>query len=165
MRYRLSIVLLSGILSIHNLGAQPQIALLKHDKIITKYEEGEYIRFQRKGDDGFIRAIITGIHPGFFIVGADSIYSYEVAKVDIRKKSQRNYKVSVIGLKIIEAGVLLFAADLFNTTVIQDRTYRWNDSAANTSMIIIGAGALMQVVNNDIFKINHKRKLVTVNLN
>lgn len=163
MHNKLAIVIISAILSMQHVVAQPQLALLKRDKIITKYGEGEYIRFHRIGDDGFIRAVITGIHPGFFIVGRDSILTYEVDKIDIRKKSQRNYKVSIIGKKIIEAGVLLFVADLFNTTVIQDRKYHWNNSS-NASMVIIGMGTIMQVVNNDYFKINHKRKLATLNL-
>lgn len=163
MHFKIAIAILLGLLCIQQVEAQRQLALLKGDKIITKYGEGEYIRFQRKDEDGFIHAMITGIYPGFFIVGGDSIFTYEVARVDIRKKSQRNYKASLIGRRIIQAGVLLLVADVFNTIVIMDKEYGWN-GASNASLIIIGVGGLLQWVNNDYFKMNHKRKLATLNL-
>lgn len=163
MHFKIAIAILLGLLCIQRAEAQRQLALLKGDKIITKYGEGEYIRFQRKGDDGFIHAIITGIYPGYFMVGVDSVFTYEVARIDIRKKSQRNYKASRIGNGIIQAGVLLLVADVFNTIVIMDSAYRWND-ASNASLIIIGVGGLLQFINNDNFKLNHRRKLATLNL-
>lgn len=163
MHFKIALVVLSGLLCIHQVEAQRQLALLKGDKIITKYGEGEYIRFQRKGEDGYIHAIITGIHPGYFMVGNDSVFTYEVDRIDIRKKSQRNYKASMIGSRFIQAGVLLLLADIFNTVVIRDQNYRWND-ASNASLIIIGVGGLMQFINNDNFKLNHRRKLATLNL-
>ncbi len=163
MHFRIAIAIITGVICIHHADAQRQLALLKGNKIITKYEEGEYIRFQRKGEDGFVHAIITGIHPGYFMLGRDSVYTYEVARIDIRKKSQRNYKASMIGSRIIQAGVLLLAADVFNTIAIMDKDYHWNE-ASNASLIIIGVGGLLQWVNNDYFKMNHKRKLATLNL-
>jgi hypothetical protein len=163
MHFKIAIAILSGLLCIQQVGAQRQLALLKGDKIITKYGEGEYIRFQRKGEDGFIHAIITGIHPGYFMVGRDSVFTYDVARIDIRKKSQRNYKVSAIGSRFMQAGVLLLVADVFNTIVIMDRKYLWND-ASNASLVIIGVGGLMQFINNNSFKLNHRRKLATLNL-
>ncbi|HEY5691570.1 MAG TPA: hypothetical protein VIS49_08950 [Cyclobacteriaceae bacterium] len=163
MLFKIALVVLSGLLCIHRVEAQRQLALLKGDKIITKYGEGEYIRFQRKGEDGFIHAIITGIHPGYFMLGSDSVFTYEVDRIDIRKKSQRNYKASLIGSRIIQAGVLLLVADVFNAIVIRDINYRWND-ASNASLIMIGVGGLLQFVNNDNFKLSHRRKLATLNL-
>lgn len=164
MHFKLGIAILSGLLCIQQVEAQRQLALLKGDKIITKYGEGEYIRFQRKGEEGYIHAVITGIYPGYFLLRTDTVFTYEVASVDIRKKSQRNYKGSLIGSRIIQAGVLLMVADVFNTIVIMDNKYRWNE-ASNVSLIIIGVGTLLQFVNNDKFKINHRRKLATLNLN
>lgn len=163
MHFKIGLAILLGLLCIQPVSAQRQLALLKGDKIITKYGEGEYIRFQRKGEDGFIHAIITGIHPGYFMLGVDTIFTYDVDRIDIRKKSQRNYKISAIGSRIIQAGILLLVADVFNTIVIMDKKYLWND-ASNASLMIIGIGGLMQFVNNDSFKLNHKRKLATLNL-
>jgi hypothetical protein len=144
--------------------AQPQLALLKGDNVITRFEEGEYIRFQRKGDEGFIRAIIIGIHPGYFIVGEDTIYTYDVAKIDLRKKGVTNFKLASLGKGLMTAGVGLFIIDLFNTTVIRDKSYEIDNSITSASLVLVGVGALMQVVNNNYFKIGRNKKVATLNL-
>lgn len=146
------------------LSAQPQLALLKKDRIITRFNEGEYIRFQRRGESDFIRAIITGIHPGYFMLGVDTIYHYEVVKVDVRKKLLAGFKVAPIGKGLMIAGASLFLIDAFNTTVIQGESYSLDKSVARGGFILIGVGALMQVVNNNYFKTGRKKKLASLNL-
>jgi len=144
--------------------AQPQLALLKNDHIITRFEEGEYIRFQRKGDNAYIRAVIIGIHPGYFIVGEDTVYTYDVKKVDVRKKTLTNFKVASIGKGLMTAGAGLILIDLFNTTVIRDEPYKIDNRVTRASLVLIGVGALMQIVNNDYFVPDAKRKIATLNL-
>ncbi|HNP07082.1 MAG TPA: hypothetical protein PKN99_05625 [Cyclobacteriaceae bacterium] len=158
------IVGLIFILGSNSLCAQPQLALLKKDGIITRFEEGEYIRFQRKGSDDFIRAIITGIHPGYFMLGEDTIYHYEVTKVDIRSKTTTSFKVASIGKALILAGVSLIFIDVFNTVVIQDRSYKVEKGVGSASLALVGVGGLMQIVNNNYFRVGRKRKLASLNL-
>lgn len=163
MRYFI-IVGLILILGLNSVYAQPQLALLKKDGIITRYEEGEYIRFQRKGSDGFIRAIITGIHPGYFMLGEDTIYHYEVTKVDIRSKTTTSFKVASIGKALILAGVSLIVIDAFNTVIIHDRSYEVEKGVGRASLTLVGVGGLMQIVNNNYFRVGRKRKLASLNL-
>ena len=143
---------------------QGQLTLLKENKIITRFEEGEYIRFKRKGDEGFIRAIIIGIHPGFFIVGKDTIFTYDVEKVDVSKKILGNYKISSLGKGLLQAGAFLLLIDLFNQTLILDKKYNIENPATTAAFGLIGTGAIMQVVNNDYFKAGRRKKLTTLNL-
>lgn len=146
------------------LSAQPQLALLKNDRIVTRFTEGEYIRFQRKGESDYIRAMITGIHPGYFMLGVDTIYHYEVAKVDVSKKTLTGFKVAPIGKGLMIGGASLFLIDAFNTTVIQNQSYSLDTSVARVGFILIGTGALMQLVNNNYFKTGRKKKLASLNL-
>ncbi len=148
----------------NNLFAQPQLALLKNDHIITRFEEGEYIRFQRKGDESFISAIIVGIHPGYFLVGQDTIWTYDVAKVDVRKKTLTNFKLAPIGKGLMIAGASLFAIHIFNTIVIRNNDLSIDDAVIRGGSILIGTGGIMQIFNNNYFNPGRKRKIATLNL-
>jgi len=161
---RFVIVSLIFFLGTNGLLAQPQLALLKKDRVITRFNEGEYIRFQKKDSDNFIRAIITGIYPGYFMLGEDTIYHYEVTKVDISSKTTTNFKVASIGKALILAGVSLIVIDAFNTVIIQDRTYKVERGVGKASLTLVGVGGLMQIVNSNYFRVGRKRKLASLNL-
>ncbi|GAB1445196.1 hypothetical protein MASR2M41_08650 [Flammeovirgaceae bacterium] len=143
--------------------AQSQLALFKNDQVITRYKEGEYIRFQKKDSNAFTRAIITGIYPGYFMLGKDTIHHYEVAKIDVRSKSVSSFNTASAGKALIVAGASLIAIDAFNTLVVQDRPYKIERGVRTASFTLIGVGGLMQVFNNKYFKIGPKRKVATLN--
>ena len=145
-----------------DLFAQPTLALFKKDNIITRYEEGEVIRFKKKGDAEFSKGYIQGIHPGFIIVADDTLFVYDIERIDIRKKSLANFKVSSIGKGLIIAGFTLFAIDIINQTLVIDKTYSMDESVLRAGLILIGTGGFMQVVNNDYFKVRGKNKVATL---
>lgn len=147
-----------------SLHAQPQLALLKKDQVVSRFKEGEYIRFQRKGSDEFIRAVITGIHPGYFMLSEDTIYHFQVRRIDVKHKTISGFKVASIGKALMVAGVSLVAIDVFNTLVIRDRSYEMEAGVAKASIGLVSAGGLLQVFNNNYFKIGRKRKLASLNL-
>lgn len=142
--------------------AQPRLALVRKDAIIARFEEGEYIRFQKKGGHGFIRAMVTGIHPGYFMLGTDTVRHYEVAQIDIRHKTTASVKVAPMGGALMVAGALLAAIDAFNTAAVQDRPYKVGKGVGLAALALIGVGGTMQVWNNNYFKIGPKRKLATL---
>lgn len=144
--------------------AQPQLALIKKNHVVSRFGEGEYIRFQKKGSDEFIRALITGIHPGFFMLGGDTIYHYEVAKIDVSRKTVTNFKVSSIGKALIVAGISLMAIDAFNTLVIRENDYKLDAGVGVASAALIGTGCMLQIVNNNYFVVGRKRKLASLHL-
>ncbi|HNP94581.1 MAG TPA: hypothetical protein PKJ63_03100 [Cyclobacteriaceae bacterium] len=156
-------IILLFVFSQTRVSAQPQLALLKKDRVITRFEEGESIRFKKKGDDGYSVALIQGIHPGFIIVADDTVYTYEIDVVDVRKKKLTTFKVSSIGKGLMVAGAGLFLVDLFNTTVIINSDYRIKDSAWRGSAVLFGLGTFMQFVNNDFFRQHRHRRIATVN--
>lgn len=143
--------------------AQPQLALMKKDRVITRFEEGEQIRFKKKSDDGYSIALIQGIHPGYIVVADDTVFTYEIEVVDLRKKKLTSFKVSSIGKGLMMAGAGLFLVDLFNTTVIINSDYQLKDSAWKGSAVLLGLGTFMQFVNNDFFRQHRHRKIATMN--
>lgn len=156
MRLILFLVLLLGSVS---LPAQPQLTLLKRNNIITRFEEGEAIRFKRRGDKIFTKAVIQGIHPGFITIAEDTINFYDIGEIDIRRKPLSTFKISVMGRTLIVAGASIFLIDFFNQKIVQDKEYEADSGITTGGLILIGTGGMMQVFNNDYFKNRGRRKL------
>lgn len=144
--------------------AQPKLVLLKNNTIITRFEEGENIRFKRRADKDFSKSIIQGIHSGFLILGEDTINFYDIEKIDIRKKPLTTFKTSVMGKTLIVAGASLFIVDYFNQRVIQGNDFRSNDAVVRGGLILIGVGGILQFLNNNYFRIHGRRKIAAINL-
>lgn len=145
------------------LWAQPKLILLKKDNRVAAFEEGERIRFQKKGEHGFRRGFITGIHSNFFRIGEDTTYTYDIAQIDLRGKKTTGFKTVALGNTLIIAGVSVFLIDIFNTTVINDDTYRLNGGTLTVSLALVGSGTLLRVFNNNFFKPGRKKKIATIN--
>lgn len=160
---RLSALFVFLLLLSFPLHSQPKLTLFKKDRVITTFEEGEYIRFRIKGDQNYSRALIQGIHPGFIIVADDTVHTYDIEIVDVRKKKLTSFKLSSMGKGLMLAGAGLFLVDLFNTTVIIDSDYNVEDSAWRGSAVLLGLGTLMQFVNNDYFRPKRHNRIATLN--
>ena len=142
--------------------AQPKLLLLKSDSRYASFEEGELIRFQKKGEQGFRRGYITGIHTNFFRIGEDTTYTYEIAQVDLRGKKTTGFKTAALGNTLVIAGASVFLIDIFNTTVVNDDTYQLDGGTLAVSLALVGSGALLRIFNNNYFKPGRKKKITTI---
>lgn len=143
--------------------AQPKLMLLKNDSRVATFEEGERIRFQKKGEQGFRKGFITGIHTNFFRIGEDTTYTYDIAQIDLRGKKTTGFKTAALGNTLVIAGVTVFLIDIFNTTVINDDTFTLRGSTLPVSLALVGTGSLLRVFNNNYFKPGRKKKIATIN--
>ena len=135
--------------------AQKQLALVKQNKIIVRITEGEFIRFKRKDRDHFTRGFIGGIHQDYFRIGEDTTYLYEVAAIDLRNRPNSGFKVRQTGIMLIVTGVAVVLIDAFNSHSV-------DSGVATVSGSLIATGIFMQFVNNDIFKIGRKKRIITM---
>src|SRR5262245_41494428 len=95
--------------------SQPRLVLTKRSKLMASFYEGDRIRFQRKGEDDFTNGVITGIHRDFIKLGEyDTIYWYEIKKVDVRDRPNMGFVTAGKGRVLIAAGVILLLADVLN---------------------------------------------------
>lgn len=143
--------------------AQPRMVLLKTDKVITSFHEGDYIRFKRKDRDNFTNGFIAGISQDYFRIGADTTYLYQLEKIDMTGKSNSGFKTRLIGTTFITAGGLLFFADMINRTLVQDQSYSPDPGVVAVSASLVGTGLLMQFLNNDYYKFGRRKKVVVLN--
>ena len=58
----------------------------------------------------------------------------------------------------------MVAIDVFNTLVIRDTSYEMEKGVATASVGMVSVGGLLQIFNNNYFKIGRKRKLASLNL-
>ena len=152
MKILIFTILFSWILSSSVL-AQKQLVLVKQNKVIVRINEGEFIRFKRKGQDHFTRGIIEGIQQDSFRIGEDTTYLYDVAAIDLRGRPNSGFKVRQSGIMLIIAGSALVVINAINS----------NDIGSGITVVsgaFITTGIFMLFVNNDIFKINHKRRII-----
>lgn len=134
---------------------QKQLVLVKQNKIIVRITEGEFIRFKRKDQNHFTRGFIGGIHQDYFRIGEDTTYLYDVAAIDLRNRPNSGFKVRQTGIMLIVTGVAVVLIEAFNS-------HNVDSGVATVSGTLIATGIFMQFVNNDIFKIGRKKRIITM---
>lgn len=135
--------------------SQKQLVLVKKNKVIVRINEGEFIRYKRKNEDHFTKGIIAGIQQEFFRIGEDTTYIYNVAAIDLRGRPNSGFKVRQSGAMLIVAGVALILIEAINSGDV-------GSGIATVSGAAIVTGTFMLFVNNDIFKIGRKKKIITI---
>ena len=137
--------------------AQRQLVLIKKNKVITRFSEGDQIRFKRKDRDFFSNGIITGISQAYIKLGdEDTTYLHQIKSIDMHGLPNSGFKTADIGGKLVVAGALLLLLDGLNTT---------NGNQISTGIIVVssvfvGAGTFMLIFNNNFFKIGRKKKVI-----
>ncbi|MBX2968164.1 MAG: hypothetical protein KF803_02235 [Cyclobacteriaceae bacterium] len=142
--------------------AQPRLVILKGDKVITWFQEGDYIRFKRKDREHFTVGFIAGLTKDYFRIGQDTTFIYRLEKIDLSDRDNSGFRTRAIGATFIVAGGVLFLGDLFNETVINDANYTANAGVIGVSAALVGSGLLMQLVNNDYFVLGRRKKVVVL---
>lgn len=142
--------------------AQPKLQLLKGDKRIVYFKEGDYIRFKRKDRDHFTVGIIGGLTNDYFRIKEDTTYLYQLQKIDLSGGENTGFKTRAIGVGLMTAGLILFFGDMINETVVNDNTYTANAGVTTVSAVLVGSGLLMQFINNDNFVIGRRKKVVVL---
>jgi hypothetical protein len=135
--------------------SQKQLVLVKQNKVIVRINEGEYIQFKRKDRDHFTKGIIEGIQQESFRIGADTTYLYDVAAIDLRGRPNSGFKVKQSGIMLIIAGGILVLSEVFNSGEI-------GSGIPAVSGALITTGVFMLFVNNDIFNVGRKKRIITM---
>ena len=139
--------------------SQGRLVLLKENKIITRFLEGDRIRFKRKDRDFYSNGIITGIRHNYFKLGdEDTTYLHQIQSIDMHGHSNSGFKTADTGIKLMMAGVLLLLVDLLNPS----NGSQVDDGLIVVSSALFGSGAVMVFVNNSYFKIGRKKKVMII---
>ncbi|MCU0399205.1 MAG: hypothetical protein MUC73_14025 [Cyclobacteriaceae bacterium] len=141
---------------------QPRLAVIKGDKRITYFKEGDLIRFKRSDRDHFTKGFIGGLTQDYLRIQDDTTFISQIEKIDLSGGENTGFKTRIIGGTFILAGSLLFVGDLINETVVNDNEYKADAAVITVSAVLISTGVIMQFVNNDIFKIGRRKRIVVL---
>jgi hypothetical protein len=105
-----------------------------NQKTRIKYEEGDLIRYQQKGQDFFVSDRIKEIHPDFLVLTENILKPEEIAVVDVKEKDMRNQTLSNLSVLMYSGAGLLMVAETING-LYHDKQL----SYSNEGLVISGA--------------------------
>lgn len=142
------------------LPAQKHLAVLKKNKIIAQYAEGQYIRLKlRNGKRS--EGHILELYPFSMITSDDTIEFKNIKKIDIRK--QRKFSAtSGIGGLLFLGGIGYLGLDRLNSAIGKGPP-DLDSSVLNTSIILTSLGAALIFIKPRYIHVNYKVHLRTVN--
>jgi hypothetical protein len=134
--------------------AQPQLTLFHNNRIVTRFSEGDLIRFQRK-DRTIRQGFIYAFSPGMIVLqGDDTTWVSQIRWIDLRHVSNTNFKTAPAGKNLILAGGLILLLDYFN-----NHPHSIDPEFGRAAAGLAGVGLLLQVVNNNKFRPGRHRRM------
>jgi hypothetical protein len=136
---------------------QRQLVLIKGNTVITRFSEGDHIRFRRNDTDYIFNGIITGISQEYFKLGdEDTTYLNQIKSIDLRGLPNSGFKTADMGGKFIAAGAVLLLIDALNTA---------NGNKISTGVVLVSSsfivvGSAMLIFNNNYFKPGRKKRVI-----
>lgn len=96
--------------------AQKYMILQKgaNQKSRIKFEEGDVIVYQQKGQDFFVTDRIIEIHRDFLVLTENILNPENIAVVDIRNMDERNQTLGNLSALMMAGGTLLLTAETIN---------------------------------------------------
>jgi hypothetical protein len=142
--------------------AQYRLLLVKGNKQVYSFRETEYIRFKRTDRNHFNAGFIHGIYSNAFRVAEDTTLLSQVHKIDLTGLPNSGFKTATMGKTFIAGGILFFAGDALNTTVVRDEKYTLHRGVLISCALLTASGIVMQFVNNNYFTVGRKKRVLAV---
>jgi len=145
-------------LAVMSAHGQKQLVLLKGEKVILRLYPGDEIVWRNKGSKQIMTSYVNNLFEDRIVTHRDTILFSEIERLYFERPSLLN----VIGSRLVGAGVLLFAGDFLNNTVIQGNSASLDNGVTTASIAMVAAGLPMALLRKKSEKINHKYRLLTV---
>lgn len=142
--------------------AQHRLLLVKGNKQVYSFRETEYIRFKRTDRNHFNAGFINGIYSDAFRVADDTTLVSQIHKIDLTGLPNSGFKTATMGKTFIIGGVLFFAGDAVNTTLVRDEKYTIHRGVLLSCALLTASGIVMQFVNNNYFTVGRKKRVLSV---
>lgn len=143
--------------------AQYRLLLVKGNKQVYSFRETEYIRFKRTDRDHFNAGFINGIYSDAFRVADDTTLVSQIHKIDLTGLPNSGFKTATMGKTFMIGGILFFAGDAVNTTLVRDEKYTIHRGVLISCALLTASGIVMQFVNNNYFTVGRKKRVISIN--
>jgi hypothetical protein len=144
--------------------AQKQVVVMKKDRVIQRYNPGDFIRYSTGKPKNFKYDQIVELTDTTIITRNDTIPYYKVKLIDTQGELQSGITLRKIGYFSIAAGVILPLADLINVELVQNQesSYSLDRGVGITSATLITAGAALLLITRPYMKLQFKNRLKIV---
>jgi len=125
-----------------------------------EFHRGEQIEVKLNQDNYFTRINIVGLSDSLIYAGTKRIKLSNIKTIRLSKNSTLNAWGSVI----VNAGVLLVLADLFNQTVVQGGSFNISSGVSIASASLVSFGAILKLAGRNKVKVKKWWRLRVVQL-
>lgn len=140
---------------------QRQLVILKNETVLARYQVGDVLHFFREGDEKVQVQKILDLNDTLIMMNLDSVAYYRITKLDIRGRKSSTFGQR-LGATMMVAGLVLPAAELINTGLIQKQGASISSGVGITSGVLVGAGAALVFIKKPYFKPGRKHRMFIV---
>lgn len=134
-----------------------------NQKTRIKYEEGDRIVYQQKGEDFFITDRIAEIHPDFLVLTENILRPEDITMVDIRDKDERNRTLRNLSGLMYAGGALLLTAETINGLYHEEKL-SYSDGGLIISGSLFASGFIFSRLGYKYFKNKGRNKIQIIYL-
>jgi hypothetical protein len=139
---------------------QRQLIILKNQTVLARYQVGDVLHFARPGENIQLQKILD-LNDTLIMMNLDSVAYYRIEKLDIRGRKSSTFGQR-LGAYMIAAGILLPAAELINTGIVQNEGASIDKGVGITSGVLFVGGAALVFIRKPYFKPGRKHRILIV---
>lgn len=140
---------------------QRQLVILKNETVLARYQIGDVLHFFREGDKEIQVQKILDLNDTLIMMNLDSVAYYRITKLDIRGRKSSTFGQR-LGATMLIAGLVLPAAELINTGLVQKQGASVSPGVGIASGVLLGAGAALVFIKKPYFKPGRKHRMFIV---
>lgn len=138
--------------------AQNQLVLLKGEKILARYKEGEDITYKLKKEENYKTGYLVAVEDFFIITSKDTIQLINLDKIDLRGKSY-DTRLNVAGTALVTIGLGYYVIDQFNSIIVRKEGFNDREGSWLPAALATGIGLPLMMVKKKKHHIGWKYKL------
>jgi hypothetical protein len=142
----------------HQANSQKQLLLLKGEKTVLRLNPGDDFVYRLKTDKKIRSSYVNNLNETTVFTHRDSVPFHIIDRIYFRQQKFYNR----LGARMIGAGILLFAFDQFNETVVQGKKASLDEGITTVSIALVGAGIPMVLIRKKSQRLNYKYRLLMV---
>jgi len=134
-----------------------------NQKTRIKYEEGDLIIYQQKGQKYFVSDRIKEIHPDFLVLTENILKPEEIAAVDVRNRDERNRTLRNLSTLMYSGAGLLLIAETING-LYHDKKLTYSNEGLIISGSLLASGFILSKIKYRYFKNQGRNKIQIIYL-
>jgi hypothetical protein len=138
--------------------AQKQLVLLKHQKVMMRFNPGDQFIISLKGEKEKIDSYVNNLFDTAVLLHQTIIPIHKIDKVYFRQSGL----INLIGKFLVVGGVAYFLIDQVNVVLVNGEEANLDDNVTTISAAMVAAGLPMVLIKKKSQKVKGKYRLMTV---